>query len=142
MAKLASSDPDVSSRVLEVLQREINVIMNISFDNAFCVNKENQMPIQEQLARPKGAPKKGRKPKETNMVDRNEQPTCAIFTFHHPTEECHFFNKMQELIRKNKALNMNSDGRRCSLCFGLNHQNRNCPLRIEAKEYYEEKNFI
>lgn len=34
LAKLASSDPDVSSRVLEVLQREINVIMNISFDNA------------------------------------------------------------------------------------------------------------
>lgn len=68
--------------------------MNISFGNASCVNKENQMPIQYALARPKGAPKKGRKQKETNMVDRNEQPTCAICTFHHPTEECHFCNKM------------------------------------------------
>lgn len=53
----------------------------------------------------------------------------------------HFIKKRLEIMKANKEKYQEVEARRCSLCGGINHQNRQCDLRKEAKEYYTQRNF-
>lgn len=89
----------------------------------------------------KGRKKRGRKAKQTNQVDFTKQQTCEICTLHHATKDCAFYKKRLEIMKANKEKYQEVEARRCSLCGGINHQNRQCDLRKEAKEYYTQRNF-
>lgn len=152
LAKLGSRDPKTSKNILKVLQSQINEILQIpaesfnqSIENIDDLDNgshqiESNHTITDAPGTPKGAPKKrGRNPKPTNMVDHMKKNNCEICTLNHKTSECKFYQKRIDLLKKNKELYKNSDGRHCSLCAGINHQNRHCPLREEALEFYRQK---
>lgn len=147
LAKLGSNDGAIFQRLINLIQTEINSILNIpndafQNDNFSFIEENKSLPVHDAVAKPKGAPKRGKKTQSKNLVDHNAQPSCEICTGHHNTIDCQFYEEMNMLVEKNKKAYINDQGRRCSLCLGIGHQNRTCPLRIKAKEYYQQKSFI
>ena len=169
LARLASNDGVTTKKALDIMQKEINDILEIPND-AFIENNINLMtnsteiesdnskegcqtnsnesiefhdiPIVDAIAKPKGKPKKGRKPKPMVLMENSKKHCCSICTFQHKTEQCHFYNEMNKLLEENKIKYQNQEGRHCSICGGLNHQKRTCELRKKAIEYYSQAKFI
>lgn len=159
LARLACDDPNIYRKVLIILRKEINEIINIppdSFiseevdeDNSKDDNNNNDSIIHiganqvpyDALGTPKGARKKGAKKKLKNNVD-HEQYSCQICCNNHKTENCKFYDDKVKAIKENELKYRNTPGRHCSICHGINHQNRSCPIRKKAQEYYQQSNFI
>ncbi|KAK8889558.1 hypothetical protein M9Y10_034308 [Tritrichomonas musculus] len=51
-------------------------------------------------------------------------------------------SQLSQSTKENELKYRNAPGRHCSICHGINHQNRSCPIRKKAQEYYQQSNFI